>query len=190
MGGGGGGQRLRRGGGGPGRASAAVAGGSSGRGLARRKPCRCSSSTVSLRGRDTDRQHRRDHPPDTAAPLLGPARPGPARRYLCGRGPQARAQHRHAMLGASPRAERFRGSRPPSCGRGGGAGGSRSGEILSAAGPLRSVGARGAHGALPGLLPATGSGPPTSRAGRHVERVVPALRRHGGSGAAGSRRPP
>lgn len=112
-GGGGGGQRLRRGGGGPGRAS--PAGGSSGRGLARRKPCRCSSSTVSLWGRDADRQHR----PDGPSPL---PRLVPARLYLCGRGPQARAQHHHAILGASPRAERFRGSRPPSCG---GARGSR-----------------------------------------------------------------
>lgn len=138
-----GGQRLRRGAGGPGRPSAAVAagGGSSGRGRARRKPCRGSSSTVSLRGRDGT--------VSTAATARPLPEPSPARRYLCGRGPRARAQHHHAMLGASPPARRFRGSRLPSCGRGGagerlghpGRGAARG--VPSAAGPLRTGGARG-----------------------------------------------
>lgn len=44
--------------------------------------------------------------------------PVPSRPYLCARGPAARAQHHHAILGASPPAERFRGGRQPSCGRG------------------------------------------------------------------------
>lgn len=162
--GGAGGQRLRRGGGGPGRASAAAgaAGGSSGRGRARRKPCRCSSSAVSLRGRDAHRQHCGGGRPP--APLSRPLL-SPARRYLCGRGPPARAQHHHAMLGASPRAKPFRGSPMSSCGR---CAGRRAGRLwlLHGAGeaarsplvrgatrelsaPLRTAGVRGTPGHVP-----------------------------------------
>ena len=79
----------------------------------------------------------RPHPPE-ALPLLqqhrqpagrertvtGPPRrrhrpPRPARPYLCARGSQARAQHRHAMLGAYPR-RALPGRPPPSWGRGAG----------------------------------------------------------------------
>lgn len=100
---GGGGHRLRRGGGGAGRASALPAGawGSLLRGRTRRKPCRCSSSTVSLRGESGQSPDR---------PAAATARPAPPGRTYAPAGPR-RGPSTATPCWAPTRAERFRGGR-------------------------------------------------------------------------------